>query len=124
MRCLDDGQNRATAEMQTVAHLAIQTARSMFQRHVTKHQLDSVRFRRKRQRSGGVAGVTILIYIAADEIASSYEYALPGPLERSITPKAVLDSLELNLINFIRGGDRVLEDSSDEGVVIPESAKY
>jgi hypothetical protein len=62
-----------------------------------------------------------LIYIAGDRIASSYEYALAGPLKRSSTPAVVLSNLEKNITDLIRGGELLL-DASDEDVVVPESA--
>ena len=68
-----------------------------------------------------VSVLTTLIYIAGDRIASSYEYALAGPLSRSSTPAVVLSNLEKSIINLIEDGQLLL-DTSDEDVVVPDSA--
>ena len=68
-----------------------------------------------------VAGMATLIYIAGDLIASSYQYALSGPLVSENTPAAVLSDLEMSIVNLIEGG-QLASDVADDDVVVPETA--
>jgi hypothetical protein len=121
MRYLDEQGDRTSRDVEAITHLAIQTARSMFQRHVTSHQLDRVRRAREPRLAADVAALMILVYIAGDDIASSYQYTLPGPLGRSHTPEAVLSELEMSVCALVQGGHLEL-NSSDADVVVSERA--